>query len=321
MRRLLVSPWPARHLVDLFEERYSSVVASVGFEPRCTAIAASLGGQTAGTAVEFAESQVLGYFDNRVWFENAGWTVRSEWGEAFLPWIRGHVLAASAGPGPRPRIAIDVSSMTRTRIAALVQVLCELPAERQISVDLLYAPAPYTPPPPPPAAFLQRTPVSPYFAGGLDTTDVTVVLGLGYEQHKAASTIEDFGPVKVVAFVPEGRDDRYLAAVRDANQGILRGPTRPREVLYPVHDPYATFSMLEALTYDALVGREGPPPAMVPLGPKIFAACCLLVAALYVEHVAVWRVSFGARETPVAHAASGEVYGLRIDVPLLADTY
>jgi hypothetical protein len=324
-RRLLVAPYPSTELATLDGSGYASAVASIGYEPRSIVIARALKGTCRGSAVEFAHGHVLSYDENRRGYAELGWEAVSCEEDQFLQWVR-ELFARIAGGElrdprqRRPRVAIDVSSMTRTRIAALVQALAELPPHLQLGADFLYVPAVYRDPETPPPAILHRAPVAPYFAGSLVMDDSTVVLGLGYEQHKAASTIEDFGPSEVVAFVPEGPDERFLQAVIAANSGVLQGPLTPREERYPVGDPFATFQRLEALCFDLLYREHPRMPVLVPLGPKIFAACCLVVGALHPEHVAVWRVSYRTQEPASPAEASSQVFGLRVDVPLFSES-
>lgn len=321
---MLIAPLEATTLDALNGSAYDWMLASVGYEPRATAVATALVRDGRGTAVGFPTGHVLAYDDNAETFNDLGMEVL-ERGDDEFPAVVADLLARSAvgelrdDGRRRPRLAVDVSSMTRTRIAAVVQALAELPAGAQIGVDFLYAPATFREPEAPPPAILRRDPVSGFFAGSLAMGDSTVMIGLGYEQHKAASTIEDFGPSRVVAFVPEGEDERFLEAVLVANAGVLEGPLRPDEERYRLDDPYATMQRLEALCFDALYRDDPRMPVLVPLGPKIFAVCCLLVGALHVEDVAVWRVSYWELEPPVAAEAAGAVYGLKVDVPLLSD--
>jgi hypothetical protein len=324
-RQLLIAPYPATRLSELDGCTYISTVASVGYEPRSIAIARALGDAGRGSAVEFSHAHVLAFEENSDGFRELGWETVSGTEEEFPRWVADFLALNAAGELPssakRPRVAVDISSMTRTRIAATVQALAELPAPLQIGVDFLYAPAAYSDPQTQPPAILHRAPVSPYYAGDLAMGETTVLVGLGYEQHKAASTIEDFGPNDVVAFIPEGSDRRYLDAVLDANSGVLEGPLAPTRESYAVEDPFATFRRLEALCFDRLYREQPQTPVLVPLGPKIFAACCLLVGAMHREHVAVWRVSYRRDEPPAAAQAAGELFGLRVDVPLLSDNW
>ena len=54
--------------------------------------------------------------------------------------------------------------------------------------------------------------------------------------------------------------------------------------------------------------------ALVPLGPKIYAACALLVGALHPQRVQVIRVSARDQQRPVDHRSDGDVFGLRVVV-------
>lgn len=327
-RRLLVRPLAPTSLDGLDEQGYAWTIASVGYEPRARAIAGALRPpHGTGTAIGFTDRHELDYAQNELAFKELGMEVLElnddGFAELFVDLLARVAVGEQRDRGRephRPRVAVDVSSMTRTRIASVVQALAELPASLQVGVDFLYAPAQYRAPEAPPPAILRRAPVSAFFSGSLAMGESTVVVGLGYEQHKAASTIEDFGPSSVVAFVPEGPDERFLEAVYASNTGVLEGPLRPQVERYPIADPYATLQRLEALCFDMLYSDEPRMPVLVPLGPKVFAVCCLLVGAMHVDNVAVWRVSYWQDEPPVPVEPSGEVYRLRVDVPLLSDS-
>ncbi len=324
-RRLLVSPYSERTLTDLDGEGYRWALGSLGYEPRCVAIPTALAA-CPGSAVAFENSRVGAFDDNRRRFKEIEWNVVEAPERDFLSWLKErldeHAAFERVDRDERPRIAIDVSSMTRTRIAAVVQALSELAPHRQIGADLLYAPAQFRKPEAPPPAILRRSIVSPYFAGSLGMDQSIVIVGLGYEQHKVGSTIEDFGPSRVVAFVPEGPDGRYLSEVLRVNRVVLDpdGPVEVHEVRYKVGDPYATLQQLEAACYELLTSPEPQMPMLIPLGPKIFATCCMVAAALHPEHVAVWRVSYREKEHPTPTEASGQVVGVRLDVPPLSDS-
>lgn len=315
--RTLVHPWIARELPDLAGERWDAALASIGFEPRASAIARHLPAVDGPrVAVEFKVRREHAYPDNLAFFNDGGWTVTQDWDDLeFLRMVKA-LLEDLAGRGGEhvPRVAVDVSSMTRARIAAVVQALWELRDDAAVIADFLYAPAVFTEPVAPPPAILRLEPVSAYLSGSLDALpDVLLIVGLGYEPYKAAGTVEFLEPREVMVFVPEGPDEKYLNRVHRANAGLLDGPLDPERIHYAVSDPFDAFSSLESVVYDRLQ-QPGWLPALVPLGPKIFAVCVCVAAALHVEDVPVWRVSFRTDEPAHPHEAAGPVYGLTVEM-------
>lgn len=314
-RRMLVHPFPQRALDEPWEQSYDLVIATVGFEPRATAIPQALGSDHARmVAVAFPDRHVHKYETNRDWYEGAGYEVSQAWGEQFLPAVKSWLKELAGQDWGEPvKVAVDVSSMTRARIADVVQAISELPDQQPLSADFLYAPASFTEPKDPPPSILKLDPVSPFFAGGLDAgMETALLVGLGYEPHKAAGTVENLEPSKVVLLVPHGSDSRYLEAVEKYNEGLLKGPLpKPERIDYDVRDPFDTFAILESLAYDLI--QEGFVPAMVPFGPKIFALCSCVAALMHVDEVPVWRVTYAADEAPHPAEAEGRAYGLTLE--------
>ncbi len=306
---LRVSPLPARRLDELTDARFDAALVSVGCEQRSSALARHLGdlpGRAVAVEFEFGRTEV--FWDNREFYDQAGWDLSEEFGEpfqdfaiAFFEQLRGK------------HTVVDVSSMTRWRIASVIASLAELEPDSDMSVDLLYLPAVCADPPPPPAAVLRLRPTSPFFAGSMDAIGATTcVIGLGYEPEKAAGTIETLEPSKVVAFVPHDSDGKYLEKVEYANRGLLAGRLAVERVDYDVADPYNCFVLVDQFVHDLVA--DGKRPALVPMGPKIFATTCLLVGARHQDDVSVWRASFRGAEDPVDHLADGSVYGLRVTI-------
>jgi hypothetical protein len=309
-----VHPFEERPLEQLAGSTYDLVVATAGFEPRAIAIPEALG-EVSGrrVAVEFPDRHIESYDANRQWYDNHGYELKKDWGAEFLPAVKEWLSdLATADWDQPPCVAIDVSSMTRSRIASVVQAVFELPSRQAIRVDFLYAPATFTEPKQPPPAFLNLDVVSPFFAGGIDAgMETALLVGLGYEPYKAAGTVENLEPSKVVLLVPHGSDPRYLNAVLKENDGLLSGPLGPERIDYQVADPFDTFATLESLAYDLLAA--GYVPAMVPFGPKIFALCRCLAALMHVDSVPVWRVTYREDEPPYAAIADGHAYGLTLE--------
>ncbi len=187
--------------------------------------------------------------------------------------------------------------MSRLRIAYVIEAALSLPRDVDLDLDFLYTPAEYeaydasTEPP-----IFSVEPVSEYFAAWWSRLDrpLFAFVGLGYELEMASSALDVLEPEGAQAFFPEGRDPRYLAAVREANKGIdVWSPVDPEEVSYPVDNPFARFRLLEA-RISRMIGDHRI--ALVPLGPKIFAVIAMIAGALHPRDVQVVRVL--CRQTP-----------------------
>ena len=320
-RRVSICPWSARKLTQLKEtEPYDALLASVGYERRSRSITAALGEiPDRAVAVEFRAPQTKTYQDSLRWFKKRDVQVNQEWNEKFLPWLHGW-LVEIATSHQEARVAIDISSMNRPRIAAVVQALSEFPVDRRLLVDLLYAPSEFMPPDELPVGVLTLRPVSSFFAGQLRPQPSPVALaGLGYEPHKAAGVFDSLEIRRVIAYVPVGPHPDFHDAVVVANEGLLKGPEEPQQVDYDVLDPFECLMRLDGRVHGLL--QAGDVPALVPLGPKIFALNECLVAAMHYPHVSVWRASFDTSETAVPRKDEGWVCGITVALaPALPST-
>ena len=320
-RRVSICPWPARKLSELENaEPYDALLASVGYEPRSRSITGALGQlPREAVAVEFRHPRPRTYLDSLRWFEKRGVPVSQEWDDRFLPWL-GRWLMQIAASHEEARVAIDVSSMNRPRIAAVVQSLAELPEHVRIAVDLLYAPSRYSPPKELPVGVLNLRPVSPYLVGQLRAQASPVALvGLGYEPHKAAGAFDSLEIRQVIAYLPVGPHEKFHEAVRTANEGLLGGPEKPETIDYEVLDPFDCVMRLDGRVHSLL--QAGEMPALMPLGPKIFALSACLVGAMHHPAISVWRASFDADETPIPREDEEWVCGVTVALsPALPST-
>lgn len=181
----------------------------------------------------------------------------------------------------------------------------------ELVVDFLYAPAEFKPPGDLPAGVLSLAPVSPYFAGVIQTRSAPQPLvGLGYEPFKAAGALESLEVRQPILYIPEGFDPRFRPAVLQANDGLIHSHERPEIVDFLVSEPFELYALLEGQLRGLL--SNGDVPAVIPLGPKIFALCACLAAASHHPHVQVWRASFEHREPTTPHRADGWVCGLSV---------
>jgi hypothetical protein len=311
-RRVSICPWDNRPLSALGEiKTHDALLASVGYEPRSRVIAGALGQlPPEAVAVEFSDNQTDTYRESLDWFNARAFHVNREYNDAFLPWLQSWMRGLAAD-GDRVRVAVDISSMNRPRIAAVVQVLSELPSDTRMSVDFLYAPSHFEQPVDLPPGVLSLRPVSSYFTGPLGSQSSPVALaGLGYEPHKAPGALESLEIRRVLAYVPVGPHPDFRDAVINANEGLLGGPEAPPRIEYDVLDPFDCVMRLDGRVNGLL--HLGEVPALVPLGPKIFALCECLVAAMHHPFVAVWRASFDTDERPIRRRDEGVVCGITV---------
>jgi predicted transcriptional regulator len=309
-----IRPLQPRSLRSIKKNQYDAALASLGFERRCRQTPKAIGTPAIAAAIAFGDRREHDYAANERWFAQNGWEHVEIPEEEVIAWV-GNWMSELAGRRDDPvRVAVDVSSMSRMRIAAVIEALLHLGPEARAEVDLLYTPAEFEPPPKEDPPVFSVAPVSSYFAGWWTDLGMPLVavIGVGYELEMAASAIDKLEPERTIVFTPDGEDPRYAREVERANRALMatKGVDRP-PTPYEVANPFGCFTALESqLSRLETQSRV----ALVPLGPKIYAACAMLAAGLHLEQTQVIRVSAGDRQQALNRKSNGKLCGLRVVV-------
>jgi len=310
---LRVLPFDKRRIVDLPSSAYDGVLATLGYELRSREVPIQLSGARLKHAPAFPDQHVGSYTENRQTLQEAGYEIAPVEDDDFLGLVEAFIGGCRDLAADRlPRIAIDISSMSRGRIAAIVEGLTSDERGTPLVADLLYAPATFDAPASADTPILSVEPVSPWLAGWWDDLDqpLAAVIGVGYELEHASSAIDRLEPEDTYVFVPHGDEAGYAAEVQRANQGLLAASRDIQQVAdYDVTEAYQTFQSIDTLVRRL---RSEHRVAVVPLGPKIFAACAALVCSLHYPGAQFIRVSAGERREPIIRRANGTVCGLRL---------
>lgn len=220
--------------------------------------------------------------------------------------------------GITPRVGIDVSSLSRDRLAYLIQGIQQFEttptedAAPTVLVDFLYTPAVPPTRAPRPEHIEILGPVTPRFAGFVPEPNSPVIafVGVGIEEDRAIGAMEYIEPARSMVFLPYGEDSEFDAKVQASNALVWRQVPKDSRIRYRVDDPFWLYTTLEELVFNASSDGRA---ILVPLGPKIFATCCLLVASQH-PRAGVWRVSAGDRGSSGTVESAGKLVGLRIEV-------
>lgn len=308
---LYIAPHPTTNLEQVSDRDYECLICSLGYESRSRALAERIG--SGSNVVLYAAGFLHGhdgaYKKNRQVLKDLEAEVFESSDDSFREWAMEWFSTVHY-----ERVAIDISSMSRPRIAALVEALEAAKNERLVA-DFLYVPQVYKGPAVPLEVPAALGPVSPAFAGW--DTDIeqplVILFGLGYEPYRAAAAIDALEPSLAVPFFPHGKDPAFIEDVEVANADVLglkkQGVVQPRD--YEIEDPFTCFAQLDALI-SRYVERDEARPLLLPLGPKIFALVCLLVSAVRVPAIPVWRVSPGRFDTPIDHEPEDTLVTLRV---------
>jgi hypothetical protein len=305
-QRLLVAP----PLEGDEPESFDLLICAHGYEPRCTHVFERVGTSARRHVVlSFADHHVGAYDDAAEKFESGGAEpVELEDDEVSL-FVRQQLATVE---GESVRLGVDVSSFSRLRAAHVLEELYSFVGDRSTSLTLLYSPAAYSPPPPPLSPLAILEPVTEAFAGLEADPELPVValVGVGYEEQRALGVIEFLEASDAWILVPTGYDSRFDDAVTKSNR-LLLSRLADHRVDYSFQD-YSIFGSVQSLAHSL---RSNYRVVMVPMGPKLLAASCLMVSLLSGGTDAVWRASSGSLETPRPAQASGEIVRIRLMTP------
>lgn len=271
---------------------YDLLVCVLGYEPRSNRVARQYSGVAKQMfAYDFATPDLFAYAENEALLESLKVQSFHESADDFADRIRAH-LEVSGADG-RVSLCVDISSMSRSLLAALLLALHEASLSVDLAIDFMYSPPRYDPTVVP-AANVERAEIAHPRLAGLesDPSDPVVgIVGLGFEPNLALGVSEYLDLTGVFAFMPFGHDEAYDAATAQANASLFLGDTPCLRSDYDLRNPYNLYARLESLVYGLSGGQR---IAIVPLGPKVFSLCAILVALNSPSPVAVWRFSLGA---------------------------
>lgn len=214
-------------------------------------------------------------------------------------------------------VLIDISCMSRSAMAAVVHTLVS-GTNSGFQLTVVYSHAVFAPPRSSTGLNQEIEPVHDKFAGWpvSQSAPTSLIIGLGYEPSKAEGASEFLDPSEQWAFIPTSRIPQYLVALARNNANFIRRLEKiNRTVKYDLHEPSETFGLLELIVTD-LLGRSNP--VLLPFGPKIFFALCLLSGLIHPE-VGIWHVRERGDERDMTNVtASGDEVGFMVGLEPVA---
>jgi hypothetical protein len=207
---------------------------------------------------------------------------------------------------------IDISCMSREVMARLFTWLLYMRPRAELNLYVCYSLAEFSPPPATVSPNEYIAPVASQFAGWPAASQPTsLVVGLGYEPHKAEGAAEFLDASEQWLFIPNSPIEQFRVEVEKNNEGLVERARRSnRLVEYQVDDPSATYGQLEFLVSD-LSRRSNP--VLLPFGPKLFFAIGLLQCHEH-SQAGVWAVSGERVGTEVDRRPSGCIIGFHAKV-------
>lgn len=299
---------------------FDALIASIGFENRARYFCQNHRVHaTKKLAYAFTDRNEVGFQRNVAFFGLNGFAIERLESIDFSNRLYRALDSVSSSQEGKLRVCVDISSMSRSRMANVVEVALMCAAKRSVIVDFVYCVAKYSPPPTEPTFIQTAGPVTPFFAGWTTRPEAPTcaIFGVGYEPDRVIGAIEYLEPGPIRAFIPVGTDPRFLDAVLQVNQPLWDEIIKEHQTFYKLSEPFNTFVRLESLLYSV---KQEYRPILVPFGPKIFTIECLLAAVSHYPSVAVWRVSGGSAMVPIDIEASGEVHVIRSEFSAQSNT-
>jgi hypothetical protein len=208
---------------------------------------------------------------------------------------------------------VDCSSMDRSTLA-IVLANVKTSSDNFESLNMIYFPQTYSAP----ALNLETVsrfgPIARQFSGSSRSSSerMCLVMGVGYEFGKAIGAQDYLEPDELYAFYPTGTDPEFEKAILKANSNFDFVGDMEKVITYPLLDPTALLDNLLTLID---FKRQSHRVMLLPMGPKIFAALCLVVALRFHPDVRVWRYS--TEDPSKSHVKEAYPSGERVSFDVL----
>lgn len=290
-------------------QRTDLFIGVCGCESRSTTLALSRQANDERMLICAHDTQrTLAFESNRDIFNRLGASLYSAAVQESSQFLR-ELISTLESTDVDPSVFIDVSCFTRRGLATLLRILADnVPEEKSISISFGYTLAQFTKPHVNTPVNRDVGPVLPSFAGWTTRPELppAAIVGLGYEEGKAAGAVEYLQAMpNVWAFIPRSPIRSYEKVVREHNTSLLTALRDNQQLVYEVGDPLNLFSRLETLLSSIRMDFN---PVILPFGPKLYYVVSLLLGLQHSD-VAVWHVSGEDDLEPVDRKPSRYFFG------------
>jgi hypothetical protein len=290
----------------------AAFVFCLGYEARSRFAAEAINWSSAKTlAIEYSVGQVLSFEENKRFARQKDFKTIPDRPDIVETELR-RMIAAVRAEGRSAKIAVDVSSMDRSLMSrVLLTVLdCLMDGETML---VLYSPSAFVQPKNNLVPIRNSSAAHPAIAGQIAPPDTgrVALLGLGYEYGVSLNILEAHEPDISFIFRPNGVDDRFQQAVREANFGFDFGERNYEIVDYFLHDMAGAYDDISSLI---VASKHNSSIVAVPMGPKILSATMILAGRLHQPQVSVLRYSVASGGQYQDIAAEGIIVGVAVSV-------
>lgn len=278
----------------------------IGYEERSRFVRSRLSTKCRAIAIDY-RSEGRGDYD-----ENA--QIAAELGDVVVAAnhdIRDRVAGTLKRRADAPlRIFVDISCMDRTLMSEVLIALMQC-LEGGDHASFLYTPASFREPPLYLAPMRRFSAAIPDLAGpvGNPYKKRALIMGLGYEYGAALNVIDMIEPQYIHLFHPVGDDPRFLPFVKRANFDFEFGNASFDLSEYSISDPVNVHGIIRDLVVSL---RDMSSVVIVPFGPKILSAVCILIALNNRDDVSLMRYSVESIDYFPKTSSSGSIYGFNL---------
>jgi hypothetical protein len=288
---------------------FDLVLAASGYEQRARHLAELIGPRRSrAVALGFTDRKLRSRVANDRVFKRLGYSLLDVEGLDGST-IRGIIHEVVNATHSDLRIVLDYTSMTRVWYATAIETLRDLNSRgTRVEVFLVYTPSKFSPPKES-TANVEIGPLQGFCRLQLPTHKTALVVGLGYEAHRASGLVDYVEAAETYAFLADpALDPRFVSCVERNNSDLLKRLGSEHVIRYPLGDLRATEASLSSLCLGLASSYR---IILAPLGPKPFSMICLLFAVKF-PVVDVWRVSSGERANVYNRAPLGDPVVLRV---------
>ena len=295
--------------------RADLLLCASGYESRATHVANLSSGADieARIVMPFKECRILNRDNADSYFRDGGFTALPEVGESDGLVAYKHLtslLNQKASEGRKSvRMFCDYSCMTRAWYGAFVNALFDFESGlEKLEVFFCYAPATFSPPTRT-GPNLMMGPLNGFRALRNVSLPVALVIGLGYEEIRAAGLREYVDAARTVVFYTDPPiDPQFLVELLNNNKSLLKTIPADDRIGHSLIDMDATAVLLHETTSDLANNLR---VVVAPLGVKPFSLLSMLLSARY-NKFDVWRVSGCSLTPPSERLAEGRVLAYRL---------
>lgn len=290
-------------LKDIYDTEFDIAICGLGFESR--AISAYV------TAQETIKKLiVLGYDENTSYFSYQSNKKRFEKDSNLIFEVGDNEILDSLNEAlseenfdVAKNVLVDITVMSRHRLATILGRLIDTLSSGS-KLTITYTLSTFIDPPNDATPVKKVCEIAEGFEGVLGDLSfpASVIIGLGYEKGKALGISNYLDSWKDYLFVPKSPISEFEKYVRENNTDLIESIPKEQIITYNVCSPYSTYLELKSLV---LTLCDFSRPLLIPLGPKILSALCIILNKELNQSIPVWRVSSEYMEAPVDRPSSG----------------